>query len=637
MSDATFTSILHQALQEVRLGRFEAARELLRKATQTERPRDRLDALLRLGKLCVQGGTACYAEAETRLAEARLLAEQIGSMRQAAVAGNLLALLLLHQHRHDEAQRQLENCPALKQTGAPGPEMGQWYHYRGLLHGAQGNLLDAKRSSFRAYQLYQEAHYTAGLAEVCDSLANLLLKDGKTRPALRFADKSLVLKRELGDRFGEAISWGTKGRIFLQLADYDAARQAFDTDLAIARELGDDRGVGHMLNNLGETALARKEPAAAAAHFCDNLAGKRGAFNDFFALAGLTRAYLASGELDQAESACTQLAELHAAQPTFAGLSHWLTGLRGALAGRRGDFASGVMLLQQAIDGLKRMDESLASFPFLYELRDLYQAQGTLDRAVAVMADALDLWGECGSERGVADVEAWLRTVDRPSLVRLALERHLPPPLVQDVLDGKLVPREPRKQRLTVLFTDLRDYTTLAEKMEPGELVELLNDWFSEATRAVRRHDGLVDKFIGDAVMALFGVPDERPDAAADAVRAALDMREALAALNLRQQVLGGPTLRIGVGVDTGEAVVGFLGSHLRRSYTAIGDVVNTASRLEGMSKQHNCDIVISQAVQDEQEVFGVAETTFLGKVTVKGRVQEVAVYRVDGLRAGEL
>src|SRR5205823_3044666 len=133
----------------------------------------------------------------------------------------------------------------------------------------------------------------------------------------------------------------------------------------------------------------------------------------------------------------------------------------------------------------------------------------------------------------VADVEDWLRTVDRPSLVRLALERHLPPALVQDVLDGRLVSLRPRLQRLTVLFSDLRDFMTLSEQTSPVELVELLNEWFSEAARAIQRHGGLVDKYIGDAVMALFGVPDERDDAAADAVRAALEMRDALIALNL--------------------------------------------------------------------------------------------------------
>src|SRR3954449_12462056 len=93
--------------------------------------------------------------------------------------------------------------------------------------------------------------------------------------------------------------------------------------------------------------------------------------------------------------------------------------------------------------------------------------------------------------------------------------------------------------------------------------------------------------------MALFGAPDEREDAAADAARAALEMRDALAALNLRQQALGRPTLRIGIGIDTGEAVVGFIGSHLRQSYTAIGDLENTASRLEGATKEFGCDKVL--------------------------------------------
>src|SRR5262249_22749617 len=153
------------------------------------------------------------------------------------------------------------------------------------------------------------------------------------------------------------------------------------------------------------------------------------------------------------------------------------------------------------------------------------------------------------------------RTVDQPSLFRLVLERHLPPPLVEDVLSGRLVPQEPRRQEVTVLFCDLRGFTSLTARTEPRELVELLNEWFGEATRAIRRHGGMVDKFMGDAVMALFGAPDARADAPADAVRAALDMRDALSALNLQWEVLGRPTLHMGIGIDTGEAVVGFIGS----------------------------------------------------------------------------
>jgi class 3 adenylate cyclase len=631
MNDAT-ADLLHQAIQAERLGRFTEARDRLRLAVRNaDAP---LDVRLRLGKLCLRAGTPDdYVEAETVLGEARVQAEHQGARHQAAAAIHLLALLHYQRRQLDEAQRLLDQSPALKQDAAPSPETAQLFHYRGLLAAAQQDLPNAERLYFRAHQFYREVHHDAGLAEVSDSLANLLLKRGKTRAALRFADLSLQRKRHLQDRFGEAISLGTKGRIELQLARYEEARQAFAADLALARELGDERGVGIVLNSLGDVALLQKDPAAAEAHFRDSLAGARGPINAFFAEAGLVRVCLATGRLDDAVAGCIRLADRLDQHPELAPLANLLQGLRGALAWRRGDLDDGAHRLREAIDGLRRSGHPLDTIPFLYELRDLYQHQGDVGAAVAVMAEALDLWSECGSERGVRDVEDWLRSVDKPSLVRLALERHLPPPLVQDVLNGKLVAQTAHAQRLTVLFSDLRDYTTLSEGLPPAELVELLNDWFSEATRAVRRHGGMVDKFIGDAVMALFGVPDARDDAAADAVRAALDMRDALAALNLRQEVLGGPTLRIGIGIDSGEAVVGFIGSYLRQSYTAIGDLVNTASRLEGATKDHGCDILISQSTHEGQERYGVAETTFLGKVKVKGKQHEVAVYQVHGLR----
>ena len=126
---------------------------------------------------------------------------------------------------------------------------------------------------------------------------------------------------------------------------------------------------------------------------------------------------------------------------------------------------------------------------------------------------------ECGSERGVQDVEDWLRTVDTPNLVRLALERHFPSWLIDDMLGGRLRKPPSRSQSIVVLFSDIRDYTTLTEGMEAEQVVQLLNEWFSEVTRIVRRHGGFVDKFIGDAVMAVFGVPEPRDSMAADAVR----------------------------------------------------------------------------------------------------------------------
>jgi len=253
------------------------------------------------------------------------------------------------------------------------------------------------------------------------------------------------------------------------------------------------------------------------------------------------------------------------------------------------------------------------------------------------MAQALHLLGECGADDSVSDVQQWLRQVDSPALTRLALERHFPPHLIEQIIHGSLSQRDMErltsKHTITVLFSDLRNYTRMSEGLKPEEVLDLLNEWFRDATRVIRRHGGLVDKFIGDAVMALFGVPDARPDAAADAVRAALGLRDAMRARNLRHRVLGGREIEIGIGVHTGEAVIGFLGSHLRLSYTAIGDTVNTASRLETTTKAYpGCDILISQETEDGQRAHGVAETQYLGVAELKGHTP-LPVYKVLGRR----
>ncbi len=250
------------------------------------------------------------------------------------------------------------------------------------------------------------------------------------------------------------------------------------------------------------------------------------------------------------------------------------------------------------------------------------------------MSRALDLLSECGSERGVQDVEDWLRNVDTPNLVRLALERHFPSWLIDDMMGGRLRKPPSRMQPIVVLFSDIRDFTALTEGLGAEEVVQLLNEWFSEATRIIRRHGGFVDKFIGDAVMALFGVPEPRETMAADAVRAALEMRDAMDTMNFRHRYLGVPELRVGIGIDQGEAVVGFIGSHLRQSYTAIGEVVNTASRLESETKTVEGDILISQQVDEIQRRSGVAETRFVGRLRLKGIGEAVSAFQVLGALA---
>jgi class 3 adenylate cyclase len=632
----TIADLMQQARDAEYRGQFDRARSLLRQATQDETPSLLVDALLRLGKLLVQGGLPCDAEAQSVLDRARARAEADGSPRQAAKALHLLALLERQRGRLDQAQELLDQSGALKLAESPGSEAGQLFHYRGLLLADRNALDQAERLYFRALALYHELHHEPGQAEVFDSLANLMLRRGKGRHALAFARRSLELKRTFGDRYGEAISQGTIGRAHLQHGQYEEARQAFAEDLKLAAELNDQNGVGVMHNHLGEVALLRREPDIACVHFEENLRTERGPLSTFYARLGLARAHLAVGRLDAASAQVENampLVDLLARRP---GLAEMVQGLQGVVAWQQGDPAGGESRIVQAIESLRRSQLFTQTVPFLYDLRDLYYQQKDTARAVSVMARALEVLSEYGSEAGVVEIEKWLRTVDSPALVRLALERHFPDYLVESILTGHLSQNATRRQQVSVLFCDLRGFTTLAEKMSPEEVVEMLNEWFAEATRAIQAHGGVVDKFIGDAVMALFGVPESRPDAAADAVRAALALRDALSALNQRHLALEPrrEPLRIGVGIDTGDAVVGFIGSHLRQSYTAIGDTVNTASRLESATKQYSeCDILISARTQEGQERYKVAETELGRDEELKGKSEKVRVYLVRGRR----
>jgi class 3 adenylate cyclase len=629
-SDEAVQHWLQQAIQAEHEGRFDDAVTLLRRALEPADSPLTIDVRLRLGKRLLLLRRA--DEAGPLLTEARALAEAGGAPRKAAAATLLLALGQRGRDP-DQARRLLEECSPLRLPGAPGPQAAQWFHYRGLLEMDRNQTAEAERLLFRAHTLYTEIHDQVGLAEVCDSLANLLLKHGKVRPALALAGRSLALKEALGDLYGQAVSHGTLGRACLLRADNAAAERHFRADLELARRLGDRAGAGQMLNSLGETALLRHDLDEAARLFEESLAVRAGDVNDAHAWLGLGRVHLAADRLPEAEAAADHLAECLARRQGWHGLPAALTGLRGAVAGRRGDPA-GERLLGEAIDRLRRNGFLLDTLPWQYELRDLYQRRGRTADAVRIMSGVLDLLSACGADEGVSDVEHWLRQVDSPALTRLALERHFPSHLIDGLLEGRLTDKAKeeftRSQPVTVLFSDVRNFTTLSEGLAPRAVVELLNEWFAEATQVIRRHGGLVDKFIGDAVMALFGVPEPRDDAAADAVRAALGLREVLRAMNLRNLALGGRALEAGVGVHTGEAVVGFIGSHLRLSYTAIGDTVNIASRLESATKAYGCDILISKETEAGQRRHRVAETQPRGLAELKGR-SPVSVYSVEG------
>ncbi|MCC7181065.1 MAG: adenylate/guanylate cyclase domain-containing protein [Acidobacteria bacterium] len=183
------------------------------------------------------------------------------------------------------------------------------------------------------------------------------------------------------------------------------------------------------------------------------------------------------------------------------------------------------------------------------------------------------------------------------------------------------------RRHMTVLFSDMRGFTTLTEKGAPEDIVAQLNEYFSRMVKVLFEHHGTLDKFVGDMVMALFGAPLDDEDHAEHAVQAALAMVRALEVLNAEWQSFGLPRLDIGIGINTGDMVAGNIGSSAIMSYTVIGDAVNLGARLESLNKEYGTRIIISEATR--ARLKGQYDIHPLGSVTVKGKSQPVAIFEV--------
>ena len=215
--------------------------------------------------------------------------------------------------------------------------------------------------------------------------------------------------------------------------------------------------------------------------------------------------------------------------------------------------------------------------------------------------------------------------------VRGAFQQYLSAEVIRRLLENPDLVK-PRKTEITVMFSDVRGFTSISEKLDAQELAALLNEYLTEMTQIVFRHNGTLDKYIGDAVMAFWGAPFEDHNHATQGCHAALEMIARLAEMQKKWKAEGRPVLDIGVGLCTGVASVGNMGSTLRYGYTALGDIVNLSSRIEGLNREYATHILLSDttyaAVEDPLLVFRE-----LDLIRVKGKLQPVTLYELVAAR----
>ena len=187
------------------------------------------------------------------------------------------------------------------------------------------------------------------------------------------------------------------------------------------------------------------------------------------------------------------------------------------------------------------------------------------------------------------------------------------------------------RKKVTVLFTDIRGFTTISEKISPEEVVAMLNEYFTNNLKVVNGFGGVLDKFIGDAMMIIFGVPFEAKDDTLRAVKTGIFMRKAIRDLNIQRMRLGKFPIQMGIGINTGYVIAGNVGSEDRMEYTVLGDVVNIAARIEGLSR--NMEVIVTENTYNEikDKVIAIEK----GAVSLKGKTMPVKVYEIHGIRDG--
>ena len=229
---------------------------------------------------------------------------------------------------------------------------------------------------------------------------------------------------------------------------------------------------------------------------------------------------------------------------------------------------------------------------------------------------------EAGHE---ATLRSRLRLYQQKHLLRDTISRYVSPQMCNEILDNpSLLQLGGERREVTVLFADIKSFTALSENMEPEKVVEVLNTFFTEMVELVFQHQGTLDKFLGDALMVEFGVPLAVPESPARAVACALAMQRRLK--KMRDKGLT-PIQGIRIGINTGEAIVGNIGSDKRMDFTVIGDAVNVAARLLELTKEFKADTLMTESTF--KEVEGLFKVKAMPPVVLRGRKEPTGVYQL--------
>ena len=571
---------------------------------------------------------------------------ELESASEARIA--LLASIVAAANRQHfgESLEQLLNYVAARTNQLSTYDVARFWHLKGVsvwrLHESVYAATKAFNSSIELLIELDAAEARNYLPRVLDTYGQFLNSQGLTHDARKEFETALGYREALNDQVGMAITLGNLGRLCMDIGDFEAAVQYLGRDLEIIESSGLQM-VGiqiQLLSHLGTCNLELGHLDQAWTLFLRNAElaeSQQDAVGLAYAALGLGKIALERGNRPEAniqlEMARTNISQASLHGGAAESLKALLHQFAGEIGQQNGD-------LEEALEDFRQAQELFARVPntspvkIAHLLRDYARAAAAnneVEKATSLLRQALHELDPTAADAMRQSIEEELHNLSRDSWLLHAAGRFVGQDQIEFLLSeaGRGGFRGATKE-VAILFSDIRGFTSISEQFTPADLVVFLNDYLGHMTRCVQQFGGMVDKFIGDAVMAIFSMPDPRPDDAERALMSALLMRSELERFN-RAMPEGTPRLAAGIGLHFGSVVAGLIGSPQKRSYTVIGDAVNTGSRLEGMTKMLGASILVSGELLDrlpDPDRFIVRP---LGRYLPKGRGRPVAVFDLMG------
>jgi class 3 adenylate cyclase/Flp pilus assembly protein TadD len=455
-----------------------------------------------------------------------------------------------------------------------------YLHYKGIYEVRFGDWRAGAKLFQEALEIFSRIGFREESAAVYDSLGQHSFERGDLEEALYSFRESLAIKEETGDRYGLAITWGNLGRAYLAMADYDKALYYFGKDLEYTRSTGDLYGEMVMLNNTGRAKSLAGDLEGGKKALMESLGMAERKGSELWKtlnLKDLAHASLLGRETADAGRYLDSIRDFVSTKGNR-NLKAEMCLLESELLSQKGDPERALELCNDAasIYGALELPHEMVRTDM--KLGAIYLERGDREKALQVFEESLEQAERLKAPWLVSAFEKLIHSVGEEEWIRVRLRRYLGREVLDEVLAGaEQSALGGNRQKVTVLVSDIRGYTEYSENRSPEEIVAMLNEYFSLMVDVIVEQKGTIDKFIGDAIMSYFGAPITYGDDSAKALRAAQCMMEALEKYNRIRAQKGEAPIRMGIGIATGEAVVGNIGSYSRRDFTVVGHTVSKA------------------------------------------------------------